>query len=448
MNLCVVGLGYVGLVTAAVFADLGNEVVCVDIAQEKVDALNRGEMPLYEPGLEPMVRRNREEGRLTFTTDLAAGVRRAEIIFICVGTPPREDGQPDLSQVEAVARAIAEALDGYKIVVNKSTVPVGTGDLIARTIQEGKRAPVEFDVVSNPEFLREGRAIQDTLAPDRIVIGAPTKEVAVKLLELYRSLERPMIITDVPTAEIVKYASNTFLATKVSFINAIAELCERTGADVRVVAKAMGADARIGESFLEAGLGFGGSCFPKDAEAFAASARRLGYPFGLLEEVIRVNQERVPHLVEKIKGRLNPLSGRTLAILGLSFKPNTDDLREAKSLELIRLLRAEGASIRAYDPVAMEKARALMPEVSFCENSYQAAEGADALVVVTEWREFLQLNLERIRRLLRQPLIFDGRNIYSPDQMRRLGFEYHSVGRPPVTVQPAAPDARGGPRGR
>ncbi|MCD6384899.1 UDP-glucose/GDP-mannose dehydrogenase family protein [Candidatus Sumerlaeota bacterium] len=429
MNVCVIGVGYVGLVTGAVFADLGNEVICVDKVEEKINMLKRGEMPIYEPGLEELVARNVKEGRLSFTTNIGEGVRRSEVIFIAVGTPPRENGETDLSHVEAVALEIAHHLNHYKIIVNKSTVPVGTGDLVRNIIEKNKNNDVEFDVVSNPEFLREGSAIADTLKPDRIVIGAPTQNVAMTLLELYAPIERPMLITNVESAEMIKYASNAFLSTKISFINMIADLCEKTGADVTMVAKGMGYDQRIGMHFLQAGLGFGGSCFPKDTLSLIHTARKYGEEFRLLEEVIKINQQRVPRFVERIAQRLNPLNNKTIAVLGLAFKPDTDDLRDAKSVELITLLRERGATIKAYDPVAINNARKILPDIIYCKNSYDAAEGADALVIVTEWNEFKLLNLERLKSVMQQPIIFDGRNIYDPKRIRKMGFEYYSIGR-------------------
>ena len=433
MNICVVGTGYVGLVTGAVFADLGNDVVCVDNDPDKIADLLAGRMPIYEPGLEEMVARNTADGRLSFTTDLTAAVRRSVIVFITVGTPPKADGQTDLSAVETVARGIAQAMDRYIVVVNKSTVPVGTGEFVREVIERHQTRAIAFDVVSNPEFLREGSAIEDTLRPDRIVIGAPTQQVAMSLLELYAPLERPMIITDVPSAEMIKYASNAFLSTKISFINAIANICELAGADVTQVMKGMGLDARIGASFLSAGLGYGGSCFPKDTDSLTHTAAALGYDFALLRAVVDINRERAGHFVEMLAKALNPLDGRTLAVLGLAFKPNTDDLREAKSIEVIEQLLRRGATVRAYDPVAMPAARRALPEtVTFCESPYEAATGADAVVLVTEWNEFKFLNLERLRTVMRRPVIFDGRNVWEPERMRRLGFEYHSIGRKPV----------------
>jgi UDPglucose 6-dehydrogenase len=433
MNISVVGTGYVGLVTGAVFADLGNDVICVDKVHEKINALRAGQMPIYEPGLEEMVARNVADGRLSFTLDLANAVRQSDVVFIAVGTPPQDSGETDLSQVEAVAAEIGRAMDRYKVIVNKSTVPVGTGEFVRDVITRHQPVPIQFDVVSNPEFLREGSAIEDTLRPDRIVIGAPNQQVAMTLVELYAPLERPMIITDLPSAEVIKYASNAFLATKISFINAIANLCEAAGADVTQVIKGMGLDSRIGSAFLQAGLGYGGSCFPKDVDSLVQTAKGLGYDFKLLRAVVDINKERAARLVETIKKGMSPLDDKTLAVLGLAFKPNTDDMREARSLEVIGLLLAAGARIRAYDPVAADKARSMLPPaVVFCASPYEAAGGADAVVLVTEWNEFKFMNLERLRKLLRRPVIFDGRNVWEPERMRRLGFEYHSVGRRPV----------------
>ena len=429
MNICVIGVGYVELVTGAVFADLGNEVICIDVVEEKIKMLQEGKIPIYEPGLEEMVVRNTKDSRLFFSTSIAKGVKRAEIIFICVGTPPRANGETDLSYVEAAAKGIAEAMDSYKIIVNKSTVPVGTGDFVRKIIEKNKKVDTDFDVVSNPEFLREGSAIQDTICPDRIVIGAPNKKVAMKLLELYATLGRPMLITDVYSAEIIKYASNAFLATKISFINAIANICEKAGANVTDVTRGMGYDSRIGPDFLSAGLGFGGSCFPKDSESLVQTSAKLGYNFDLLQAVININKERGAHFVNLIKARINPLSDKILGVLGLAFKPNTDDMRDAKSIEIINSLLNEGARIKAYDPAAMENAKKILPHITYCSSAYEAAENADALVIITDWREFRLLNMERIKELMRRPVIFDGRNIYDPEKKKRLGFEYYSIGR-------------------
>jgi UDPglucose 6-dehydrogenase len=431
MNVCVVGTGYVGLVTGTVFADLGNDVVCIDKDERKVAMLQDGIMPIYEPGLEEMVKRNTEEGRLTFSTDLAEGVRRSAVIFIAVGTPPKDSGETDLSFIEAVAREIAEHMDDYKVVVNKSTVPVGTGDFVRKVIRDNRKRDVEFDVVSCPEFLKEGSAIQDSLDPDRIVIGAPNQHVAMSLLELYAPIEKPMLITDVESAEMIKYASNAFLATKISFINAIANICEKAGADITQVAKGMGYDKRIGKEFLQAGLGYGGSCFPKDTLSLRHVARNFDESTGLFDSVIEINADRVPRFLRRIEQRMVDLSDKTLGILGLAFKPNTDDLREAKSIEIIEALQEKGATIRVYDPIAADGARKILREdVTFCDNAYQVAEGCDALVVVTDWNEFKLLNLEKLKSVMKSPIIFDGRNIYSPDKLRKTGIEYFSIGRP------------------
>lgn len=431
MKICVVGTGYVGLVTGTVFADLGNEVICADIDSSKIEQLNDGAMPIYEPGLEEMVSRNVEDGRLEFTTDIVSAVERSEVIFIAVGTPPKEDGQADLSGVEAVARTIAKGLTSYKVVVNKSTVPVGTGDLVREIITTHKHNDVEFDVVSNPEFLREGSAISDTLYPDRVVIGAPTQTVAMKILELYAPLERPMLITDVNSAEMIKYASNAFLATKISFINSIANICEAAGADVIQVMKGMGYDKRIGPDFLQAGLGYGGSCFGKDSSCLYHTARKFGYDFKVLQAVMEVNDKQAVRFIDSMAGAVGDLSGKSVAVLGLAFKPNTDDMRDAKSIEVIGRLLALGASVRAYDPIAMDNCREIFPQITYCRTAYEAAEGTDALVLVTEWNEFKFLALEKIRDSMRSPVVFDGRNLYDPERMGRLGFEYHCVGRAP-----------------
>lgn len=434
MNVCVIGTGYVGLVTGAVFADLGNDVVCVDKDEAKIERLKQGIMPIYEPGLEEMVTRNTEEKRITFTTDLGEGVRRSSVVFIAVGTPPKETGETDLSYVEGAAREIAEHITKYTVIVNKSTVPVGTGDLVRRVVNDHRRRDVDFDVVSNPEFLKEGSAIQDSLNPERIVIGAPDHKVAMYLLELYAPMEVPMLVTDVESAEMIKYASNAFLATKISFINAIANICEKAGADVTQVAKGMGYDTRIGKEFLQAGLGFGGSCFPKDTLSLRHVAKKYSEDTSMFDAVVEVNTDRVPRFLRRIEERMGDLLGKTIGVLGLAFKPNTDDLREAKSIEIIKSLQAKGAEIRAYDPIAMDGAKHLLKDVTFCRNAYECAEGCDGLVVVTDWNEFKQLNVEKLRDSMKQPVIFDGRNIYTPEKMRKCGIDYYSIGRAPVLV--------------
>jgi len=429
MNICVVGTGYVGLVTGAVFADLGNDVVCVDNDAAKIADLDAGRMPIYEPGLEEMVARNVADGRLAFTTDLAAAVRRAVIVFITVGTPAKPDGQTDLGAVEDVARGIAQAMERYTVVVNKSTVPVGTGDFVREVIERHQARPVPFDVVSNPEFLREGSAIEDTLRPDRIVIGAPTQQVAMTLLELYAPLERPMIITDVPSAEMIKYASNAFLSTKISFINAIANICELAGADVTQVMKGMGLDPRIGSAFLAAGLGYGGSCFPKDTDSLVHTAATLGYDFALLRAVVDVNRERAAHFVDVIAKAVGPLDGRVIAVLGLAFKPNTDDMREASSLVLAARLQADGATVRAYDPIAEEQARKLMVGVDFADSAFEALDGADAAVIVTEWPEFSEIDWQAAASRMAGRLVVDGRNCVDPRGVTGAGLLYEGIGR-------------------
>jgi UDPglucose 6-dehydrogenase len=376
MDVCVIGTGYVGLVTGAVFADLGNDVVCVDKDRKKIEGLKRGTMPIYEPGLEEMVGHNVVDGRLRFSTSIRDGVRESKVIFIAVGTPPKSDGETDLSQVSSVAKEIARSIDTYKIVVNKSTVPVGTGDLVRGIIEKNRRRRVDFDVVSNPEFLREGSAIPDSLYPDRIIIGAPDRTVAMALLELYAPLEVPMLITDVASAEMIKYASNAFLANKISFINLVANVCEKSGANIADVAKGMGYDKRIGLDFLQAGLGFGGSCFPKDVISLVHVARAYGEDASLLENVLDLNVDRVPRLLRRLERRLKTLRGKTVAILGLAFKPDTDDLRDAKSLEVIQALRAKGAKVRAYDPISTSQCKKIFPGLTYCKNAYEAAKGA------------------------------------------------------------------------
>lgn len=430
MKLCVVGTGYVGLVTGAVFADLGYTVYCADADSSKIDMLNSGKMPIYEPGLEEIVERNTHDGRLFFSMDVGDCIHRSEIVFIAVGTPPGEDGYADLSAVRAVAKTVAQNLSDYKVVVNKSTVPVGTGDLVKEIILENRADPcADFDVVSNPEFLREGNAIADTLKPDRIVIGASSQQAAMRLVELYAPLERPMIVTDVRSAEVIKYASNSFLATKISFINAVANICELVGADVHKVAKGIGLDNRIGTAFLNAGLGWGGSCFGKDTSCFIATAEKYGYDFKLLKSVVEINSQQPTHFVKKIENVIGNLSGKNIAIFGLAFKPNTDDLRDGKSIEIMAQLFALGAEIRAYDPIAIDNARKVYPGAKYCADPYEAATDADAIVVVTEWNEFKFLDFEKLKAIMRTPLVFDGRNMFNPDRVRSKGIEYYCIGR-------------------
>jgi UDPglucose 6-dehydrogenase len=429
MNICVIGTGYVGLVTGVVFADLGNEVVCVDKQEEKVALLHAGVMPIYEPGLEELAQRNVAEGRLSFTTDLDGGVRKSDVIFICVGTPPLPDGSTDLSQVESAARGIAAALDRYKVVVNKSTVPVGTGDFVRSVIETNRRRNIDFDVVSNPEFLREGSAIQDALHPDRIVIGAPDKAVAMRILELYAPLERPMFLTDVASAEMIKYASNAFLATKISFINSIANLCDAYGADITQVSKGMGSDSRIGSAFLHSGLGYGGSCFPKDTLSLLHTAKSANTDFPILDAVVKTNDDQPKRFISRMEEAIGGFEGKKIAVLGLAFKANTDDMRDAKSLDVIAALLEGGAEVVAYDPVATENAKKVFPQINYAKNAFEAAKGADAVAVVTEWNEFKQIDLEKLAQTMNGRHLFDGRNIYDPEKVRRAGFTYLGVGR-------------------
>jgi UDPglucose 6-dehydrogenase len=425
----VIGIGYVGLVTAAVFADLGNKVICQDSDREKIDRLQRGIIPIYELGLEALVKKNVKAKRLVFTHSLPRVVNNSLIIFICVGTPPREDGSADLSSVENVARRIAQNIKEYKIIVEKSTVPVETGEWIQRTILMRNQCKAKFSIVSNPEFLREGQALKDTLHPDRIVLGIEDKRGERIMRALFKPIKAPIVITNIKTAEIIKHASNSFLATKISFINAVAQLCERVGADAVKVAEGMGLDRRIGRPFLDAGAGFGGFCLPKDLEAFIYIAKKAGYDFGLLKEVVRINKEQRHLLVKKIEEALWIIRGKTIGVLGLSFKPNTDDIRFSISIDVIKMLQGEGAKIKAYDPQAMPKAKGSFKNVKFCQSSYEAAKDSDCLLIMTEWEEFLRLDLNKIKRLLHQPIIVDGRNIFEPKVMSRLGFIYKCIGR-------------------
>lgn len=428
-QICVIGVGYVGLVTAACFADLGNRVIALDINEAKIEGLKRGVMPIYEPGLQEIVTRNVNSGRLTFTTSYPQALQGTEFAFIAVGTPSGVDGEADLQYVEASARSIAENMSGPLIIINKSTVPVGTGDWVADIVRRNQPKPIPFSVVSCPEFLREGSAISDFMQPHRTVLGSLDREAAEKVAQLHLPLRAPIMITDLRTAEMIKYASNAFLATKISFINEIANICEALGADVKEVAIGMGYDQRIGRHFLDAGIGYGGSCFPKDVQALAYMAAEKGRHPQLLHAVMEINNDRRSMAVRRLKEMLGGLQGKVVGLLGLSFKPNTDDMRDAPSLTIANRLIASGATVRAYDPVAMEVAAPLMPAVTMAPDPYTLAEGCDALMVITEWNEFKQLDLERIRQLMRQPYLFDGRNIYEPEVMKKLGFHYRGVGR-------------------
>jgi UDPglucose 6-dehydrogenase len=436
LNVCVIGTGYVGLVTGACFAEFGVQVVCADRDAEKIALLQAGKIPIYEPGLEELVARNAREGRLAFTTDTAAAIRSSLVLFIAVPTPARVDGGTDLSFVEAVAREIGSEMDGYKVVVTKSTVPVGTSEVVRGWIEEelgGREVAPHFSVASNPEFLREGAAIADFLRPDRVVIGTDDDQSQAIMKDLYRPLylnETPIVLTNVRTAELTKYAANSFLATKISFINEVANLCEQVGADVQAVARSIGLDRRIGPKFLHAGPGFGGSCFPKDTRSVAHFAREMGGSFEIVEAVIRVNDRQRQRMVEKITAAVGgDLAGKTVAVLGLSFKPETDDMRDAPSIDIVQGLQELGATVRACDPRAMAGALELMPDIVPCGDAYEACEGADALIVMTEWNQYRMLDLARVKQLLTQPLIVDLRNVYEPASVRAAGFTYFSVGR-------------------
>ncbi len=428
-QICVMGVGYVGLVTAACFSDLGNRVIALDINEERINGLKRGEMPIYEPGLEELVDRNVRSGRLSFTTSYPEAMDGSDFAFIAVGTPSGVDGEADLRHVAAVARSIAKNMRTPLIIVNKSTVPVGTGDWVAEIVSSHQTEPVPFSVVSCPEFLREGSAISDFMQPHRTVLGSLEHEAAEKVAQLHLPLRAPIVITDLRTAEMIKYASNAFLATKISFVNEIANICEELGADIKEVAIGMGYDKRIGPHFLDAGLGYGGSCFPKDVKALAYMAAEKGRHPQLLNAVMDINNDRRPMAVSRLKEMIGELNGHTIGLLGLSFKPNTDDMRDAPSIDIAKSLQEEGAKVRAFDPVAMDVAKDLMPGVEMASDPYSMAEGCDALLVMTEWNEFKHLDLERIHDLMRQPALFDGRNIYEPEKMSSLGFIYRGFGR-------------------
>jgi len=432
MNICIIGTGYVGLVTGACLAEFGMNLICVDIDQEKIDLLNQGKVPIYEPGLEDMVVKNMREGRLSFSTNLGEGVKSSLVIFIAVGTPSNDDGSADLRSAEEAAKEIARSMNGYKVIVIKSTVPVGTARRLKKLIQDHQSQPIPFDIVSNPEFQREGSAIEDFMRPDRVTIGAESEQAIAIMKDIYSALyliETPFVITNPETAEMIKYAANAFLATKVSFINEIANLCERMGADVHHVARAMGLDGRIGKKFLHPGPGYGGSCFPKDTRALSQMAQEKGYVFKILDSVIRVNEEQKKRMVVKIQEKVGDLRGKTIGILGLSFKPNTNDIRESSSIVIIKDLLAMGAKVKAFDPAAIDEAKAILPDVEYGKDPYDVAKGADALVLATEWNQFRRLDLQRLKTLLKTPTFIDLRNVYEPDQMKRLGFNYCGVGR-------------------
>ncbi|MGH7775669.1 MAG: UDP-glucose dehydrogenase family protein [Candidatus Dormibacterales bacterium] len=427
-RVAVIGAGYVGLTTAACLADLGNAVGVVDVDEEKVRRLRRHRLTFYEPGLQEVVERNARAGRLTFTTSYADALSEAEYAFIAVATPEGEGGEADVSAVEGAAASIAQAMQGPLVIINKSTVPIGTGDMVTEMVRRHNgRFP--FEVVSNPEFLREGSALLDFMHPDRVVIGAHSREAAERVARLYQPLQARVMITSLYTAEMIKYASNAFLATRISFINEIARISERVDADVKVVAEGMGLDRRIGPHFLDAGIGYGGSCFPKDVRALAAIGERFDYHPELLHAVMEINRDQRLLAVEKLRECLGTLRGQAVGLLGLAFKPNTDDLREAPSLDIARELLSRGAAVRAYDPAAMPRAKEVLPQVEYRRDAYAAARGADAVVIVTEWNEFKQLDMQRLRRGMRRPVLVDGRNLYDPGLMRELGFVYRGIGR-------------------
>ncbi|HUS17447.1 MAG TPA: UDP-glucose/GDP-mannose dehydrogenase family protein [Chloroflexia bacterium] len=430
-KISVVGVNYVGLVTAACFADLGNEVMGIEIVPEKVERLRQGISPIYEPGIEEVLQRNLKAGRLNFTTDYADGLREADFVFIAVGTPEGPDGAADMSQVQSAARSIGQHASGDIIVINKSTVPIGTGDLVTRLVGEGIKQGLKFSVVSNPEFLREGSALNDFMHPDRVVLGSSDREASDKVAVLYEPLDAPVIISDIRTAEMIKYASNAILATRISFMNEVAHICESLGADAKQVALGMGYDKRIGPQFLDAGIGYGGSCFPKDVKALAHMAASNDCHPQLLNAVMDINHDARAHFVEKVTRLLGgDVAGKRIGVWGLSFKPNTDDIREAPQIDIVQALAKAGAQLQVYDPVAMDNARRVLPDVAYCANAYEAASGVDAVLLLTEWNEFKQLDMARVRGSLRRALLVDGRNMFVPAEMRAQGFEYASVGRP------------------
>ncbi|MBS1703235.1 MAG: UDP-glucose/GDP-mannose dehydrogenase family protein [Armatimonadetes bacterium] len=428
MKVAVVGTGYVGLVTGLVLADLGNEVICVDKDQNKLAMIRSGIPPIYEPGLEEMLKRTLKSGHFKASDSIKDAVKVSEVVFIAVGTPPGPDGTPDLSAVRAVATEIGKSIDKHTVVVNKSTVPVGSGDMVEMIIREQGVVPTLYDVVSNPEFLREGSAIQDTLRPDRIVIGSKRREAALKLMDLYAPLQSQIIVTDLNSAELIKYGANSFLAMKISFINALSRVCEMCDANIVDVAQGIGSDSRIGKQFLNAGLGWGGSCFPKDVQGMVKTAEGLGYDFDLLNEVIKINDEQTINFLNRIESHLDGFKGKTIGLLGLAFKPNTDDIRDAKSLIIIEEIAKRGGTVRAYDPVATDNVRELYPNVAYCESAYDVSEGADAVVVVTEWNEFKNLDFDRLGSHAKGKVLYDGRRIYNRRQVEGAGWTYHTIG--------------------
>ncbi|MEM9399413.1 MAG: UDP-glucose/GDP-mannose dehydrogenase family protein [Verrucomicrobiota bacterium] len=429
MKLCIVGSGYVGLVTGTCFAEVGHEVICVDNNKKKVELLQAGKIPIYEPGLEDLVRKNVQLNRLSFTDSIKEGVAHSKVVFIAVPTPPQEDGSVDLSFIEKVAREVAEVIEDYRIVVDKSTVPVKTGEKVAETIRRYGKEGVEFDVVSNPEFLREGSAVADLMNPDRVVVGVMNDRAVADMREVYAPFQAPIMFTDINSAELIKHAANSFLALKISYINAVAAICDASGADVMEVAEGMGADHRIGRAFLNAGLGYGGSCFPKDIKAFIHISEELGYDFNLLKEVEQINHTQPERFLKKVRDKLWLLKDKKIGQLGLAFKGNTDDIRSSLAIVLAQKMMEEGADIKAFDYKAMENCKELYPDIPLASDPYEAASDADALVIATEWQDFKSLDWVKIKESMRTPLVFDGRNLMNPEEMIKLGFEYISVGR-------------------
>jgi UDPglucose 6-dehydrogenase len=429
MNVAIIGSGYVGLVTGACLAEIGHEVVCIDNNTAKIEMLRAGKVPIYEPGLDEYMKRNVGAGKLRFSTDLKGSVGDSEVVFIAVGTPPKEDGSADLSYVENVAKQIAESLNSYKVIVEKSTVPVETGEKVKKTIRLYDKNNIPFDVVSNPEFLKEGSALEDFMHPDRVVIGVESKKAEMIMRELYSPIKTRIIVTDIKSAEIIKHASNSFLATKISFINAVAHICEKTGADIKLVAEGMGSDSRIGPKFLSAGIGYGGSCFPKDVDAFVKISESVGYDFKLLKEVQAINKSQRGHFIRKVHDSLWVPKDKKIAVWGLSFKPNTDDMREAPAIDVIKHLQKEGAKVVAYCPGAMEKAAEIFPSLEYAPDKYEAVRDADALIIMTEWEEFKKADMANVKSLLKNPLILDARNLFEPGEMAKAGFDYRCIGR-------------------
>lgn len=429
-KICIIGAGYVGLVSGVCFAEIGHRVVCVDNNKKKIEMLQGGLSPIYEPGLEKMILKNKRAGKLSFTTDIARAVKESDIIFIAVHTPTKENGETDLQYIEAVSREVAKAMERYKIIVSKSTMPVKTGQKIKEIITKFCPKDIKFDIVSNPEFLKEGSAIRDFLKPDRIVIGVESKKAEKIMRDIYKPIKSPIIFTSIESAEIIKHACNAFLATKISFINAIANICEKNNGNVEEVAIAMGLDKRIGSDFLKAGIGFGGSCFPKDISAFINVAEKSGYDFNLLKEVKKINKKQREIFLDRIIKNIPDIKGRSIAVWGLSFKPDTDDMREAPSIDIINGLIAEGAVVRAFDPVAMEKAKEIFKEkIIYCKSAEEALKDCDGLIILTEWEHFKKIKPEVIKKLMKSPKIFDGRNMFSPEIMAKLGFNYYSIGK-------------------